>query len=144
MSFQFDAAAPTQGGGFTLLPAGTYDLVVIEAKETNAGGMPLKSKKGDPMVNVTCEVKNNEEYNGKKVFHNVTFLPKDKPGAGMASHFLKCINQPYEGAITVDVPAWVGEDFKAKIGPRTYTKTDGTEGKTNEIKEVFASDDVAF
>lgn len=135
--FTHDAAEPTTGGGSTLLPAGTYDLVITKVEEK-------KSSKGHPMINVTCEVLNNPEFNGAKVFHNVTFLPKGDKGAGMSSHFLKCINQPYEGAISVDPDKWVGEDFKAKIQPREYDKKDGTKAKTNDLKEIFASEDVPF
>lgn len=136
MSFQHDAAEPTTGGGATLLPAGNYDLVITKAEEK-------KTKAGDPMVNVTCEVMNNPEYNGAKVFHNVTFMPKDKPGSGMSTHFLKCIEQPFEGAITVDPTAWIGATFAAKIQTREYDKKDGTKGKTNDIKEV-SSMEVAY
>ena len=135
--FQHNAAEPTTGGGSTLLPAGTYDLVITKVEEK-------KSSKGYPMVNVTCEVQNNQEFNGAKVFHNVTFLPKDQKGSGMSSHFLKCINQPYQGDIQVDSANWIGEDFKGKIQTREYDKKDGTKAKTNDIKEVLASDDVAF
>lgn len=141
MSFSHDAAEPTTGGGATLLPAGTYELVITKIEEK-------KTSKGFPMVNVTCEVLNSPEYNGAKVFHNVSFLPKTEKGAGMSSHFLKCINQPYQGDIQVDPAAWVGEDFKAKLIQEdfTYTKGDksGQTKKVNSIKEVLASDDVAF
>jgi Protein of unknown function (DUF669) len=129
MSFPHDAAAPTEGGGTRLLPTGKYELVITKVEEK-------KSQKGYPMVNVTCEVQNNEEFNGVKVFHNVTFLPKDKPGAGMSTHFLKSINQPWEGAVTVDPEAWKGEKFSAKISTREYDKKDGTKGKTNNIDEL--------
>lgn len=129
MSFPHDAAAPTEGGGSRLLPAGKYELLITKVEEK-------KSKNGYPMVNVTCEVKNNEEYNGAKVFHNVTFLPKDKPGAGMSTHFLKTIGEPWDGAITVDPDAWVGESFVAKISTREYDKKDGSKGKTNNIDEI--------
>lgn len=135
--FTHDAAEPTTGGGMTLLPAGTYELVITKVDEK-------KSSKGHPMVNVTCEVLNNPEFNGAKVFHNVTFLPKADKGSGMSSHFLKCINQPYEGAIEVDPSKWVGEDFRAKIQTREYDKKDGTKAKTNDLKEIFASDDAPF
>lgn len=135
--FTHDSAPPTTGGGSTILPAGTYDLVITKVEEK-------KSSKGHPMVNVTCEVLNNSEYNGAKVFHNVTFLPKGDKGSGMSSHFLKCINQPYEGAIEVDPEKWVGEDFKAKIQTREYDKKDGTKAKTNDCKEIFASDETPF
>lgn len=132
MPFVHDAAEPTSGGGTRLLPAGKYELVITKIEEK-------KSKNNDPMVNVTCEVKNNEEFNGKKVFHNVTFLPKDKPGAGMSTHFLKTINQPWEGAVEVNPESWVGESFMAKISTREYDKKDGTKGKTNNIDELEQS-----
>ena len=139
--FTHDAAAPTTGGGSTLLPAGTYDLLITKVEEK-------KSSKGYPMVNVTCEVTNNPELNGSKVFHNVTFLPKDAKGSGMSSHFLKCINQQYEGAVSVDPDAWVGEDFKAKIIQEDFTFTKGEKigqtKKTNAIKEIMASDDLPY
>lgn len=135
--FQYDTAVPTAGGNFLLLPAGTYDLQITDTEER-------KTKNNDPMVNVTCEVINNPEFNGKTIFHNVSFLPKDKPGAGMASHFLKTINQPYEGSIEINPDNWVGEKFRAKVGEREYQKKDGTKMKTNEIKQVLASEDVPF
>lgn len=133
MPFPHDAAEPTTGGGGVLLPEGTYELSVVEVKEG-------KSKAGDPMVNVTCEVINNPEFNGARVFHNVTFLSKEKQGAGMSSHFLKCINQPYEGQIDVDPQAWKGEKFKANINHRDYEKKDGTKVTTNNIKGIEATD----
>jgi len=142
--FNHDAAAPTTGGGSTLLPAGNYDLVITKAEDKDKDGNQLKSSKGHPMVKATCEVINNPDFNGSKVFHNVTFLPKDAKGAGMSSHFLKCINQPYQGDVSVDPEAWIGEKFKSKIQPREYEKKDGTKAKTNDIKEVMASDGLPF
>lgn len=133
MSFTHDAAVPTEGGRARLLPPGKYELLITKIEEK-------KSKNGDPMVNVTCEVQNNDEFNGAKVFHNVTFLPKDKPGAGMSTHFLKTINQSWEGAIEVNPEAWVGEDFIAKISTREYDKENGTKGRTNNIDEIESSD----
>lgn len=136
--FNHDAAEPTTGGGgAVLLPEGIYDLVITDVQEKT-------SSKGSPMVNVTCEVMNNVEFNGAKVFHNVTFLPKDKPGAGMSSHFLKCINQPYQGPIDVNPDAWKGEDFKAKVNTREYKNKMGEMVKTNNLKEIFASEDAPF
>ena len=133
MPFMIDAVEPTSGGAFTLLPDGKYQLVITKVEEKT-------SSKGNPMVNVTCEVLNNPEFNGKKVFHNVTFLKEGEKGAGMSRHFLKCINQPY-GAGEVDPQKWVGEDFNAKISSREYTKKDGSKATVNDIKEVIASDE---
>lgn len=135
MSFPHNAPPPTEG--FTLLPEGWYDLQITDTEER-------KTKGGAPMVNVTCEVINNPEFNSKTVFYNVSFLPKDAKGAGMSSHFLKCINQPHEGEITVDPDAWIGEKFKARIGEREYENKDKKMVKTNDIKEVKADDQVPF
>lgn len=129
MSFPHDAAAPTAGGERKLLPDGIYELQITDAKEG-------KSKAGDIMVNVTCEVINNNEFNGAKVFYNVTFMPKEKPGAGMSTHFLKTIGQPWDGAIIVEPDNWVGEQFKAKIGTREYKNKMGNTVKTNDIKDI--------
>ena len=137
MSFPYDPASPTAGGNFKLLPAGEYELQITDFKEG-------KTKNQDPMVNLTCEVINNADYNGTTVFHNVSFLPKDKTGAGMASHFLKTIGQPFEGAVEVAPSDWIGEKFKAKIGEREYKKKDGTMAKTNEIKQVMEADSIPF
>ena len=136
MTFMIDNVEPTTGGGFSLLPDGTYDLVITKAEEKT-------SSKGHPMVNVTCEVINNAEFNGKRILHNVTFLKEGDKGAGMSRHFLKCINQPY-GAGEVDSQKWIGENFKAKVASREYTKKDGSKATVNDIKEVMASDDVSF
>lgn len=131
MAFSHDAAAPTTGGGM-VLPDGTYELKIVKVEER-------RTKNKDPMVNVTCEVVNDNTYNGKKVYHNVTFMPKDKKGAGMSTHFLKCINQPWEGAVSVEPNDWIGEVFKAKLGSRKYTNAKGVEVEVNDVKEVEAT-----
>lgn len=132
--FTHDFAPESEG--FTLLPDGTYELQITNTEER-------KTQKGYPMVNVECEVINNSEFNGKRVFHNVSFLPKEtngKPtsGAGMSTHFMKCINQPHEGSAEIDCEAWIGEKFKAKIGSREYTKKDGTKATVNNIEGIEA------
>lgn len=125
--------APESDGNFALLPDGLYELQITNTEER-------KTKAGDPMVNCECEVINNPEYNGRRVFYNVSFLPKDKPGAGMSTHFVKCINQPHDGSAEVDCEKWIGEKFKAKISTREYEKKDGTKAKVNDIKGIEATD----
>jgi hypothetical protein len=108
---------------FQLLPDGEYDVSIIdvELRET---------QKGYPMAAVKAQVINNQEFNGKWLFHNVTFMPEDAKGAGMAKHFLKSIGQPIDKP-GVNIDDWKGCTFRAKVGTRTY------EGKTyNEIKGV--------
>ena len=137
MSFDHNAAPPSEG--FSLLPDGDYELQIVNVKEKQT----FKDKY--PMVNVECEVINHAELNGKKIFHNVTFLPADKPGAGISTHFLKSINQPWEGAVRVEPINWVGEKFKAKVGTREYeVKKDGPNKgkiqKANDIQEIEPMD----
>lgn len=132
--FNHSPAEPT-AGGFALLPDGVYELKVIKTEEKRT------EKEKYPMVKVECEVYNNPDYNGKIIFHNVTFMPKEKKGSGMSTHFLKCIQQPWEGnQIAVDPEAWVGATFKATIGTREYEATKGKNigkmVKSNDIKEI--------
>jgi|SRR5882724_3387963 len=118
---------------FVLLPDGDYELQITNTEER-------KTKAGDPMVNVECEVINNSEFNGKRVYYNVSFLPKEKPGSGMSTHFMKSINQAWEGTVDIDCEAWIGEKFKAKIVSREYTKKDGSKATVNDIKGIESSD----
>lgn len=122
-------AAPESDGNFALLPDGDYELQITNTEER-------KTQAGYPMVNCECEVINNVEFNGRKVFHNVSFLPKDKPGSGMSTHFLKCINQPWEGAIEVNHENWRGEKIKVTLSSREYKNKAGETKKVNDIKKV--------
>lgn len=119
---------PTQKS-FELLPDGKYTLRIAKAEET-------ESKNRHLMAKLECEVINNQDFNGRKVFHNVTFVPKTEKGAGMAIHFLKTIGQPWEGQIDIDIPAWEGATFQAKLGRASYTNKAGQLVHKNEIKAV--------
>ena len=130
MSFTHEFA-PESDGNYPLLPTGEYELQITDTEER-------KTNAGDPMINCECEVINNPEYNGRKVFHNVSFLPKDKPGAGMSTHFMKSINQPWQGNVEVDCEKWIGEKFRAKIGSREYTRKDGKKMTVNDIQGIEA------
>lgn len=129
--FTHTFAAESEMKSFPLLPDGQYELQITNTEER-------KTKAGDPMVNVECEVINHDEHNGRRVFYNVSFLPKDKPGAGMSTHFMKSINQPHEGTAEINCEDWIGEKFRAKIGSREYTKKDGTKATTNNIEGIEA------
>jgi len=85
-------------GGFEPLPEGRYRLRIIKTEEK-------ESKNGDPLVNVTLEVTEGK-YENRKLFHNVTFMSKEKKGAGIAKRWLHCINEPYEGEIDVNPKNW--------------------------------------
>lgn len=93
--------------GFTPAPEGNYTLMIKEVEEKT-------TKKGNNMVSCICEIDTGEHI-GKKIWHNVTFLDKGAKGAGMAIHFLKTINEPWEGEFDVNPNDWIGKTFNAHL-----------------------------
>jgi hypothetical protein len=110
---------------FQLLADGWYPFKIFEAEE-------MKSSKGNDMVLAKCEVSgHSEEADGQTVWHYVTFLPKDRKGAGISVHFRKCIGVPYGGEDEVDARDWIGKRFIGKV------TTEEFEGKRrNKIAEI--------
>lgn len=144
MSFKFNATGidPDSKGTNKVLPKRWYDLQIVEFVSKAGDTYPKdgKTQNGDPMVNILCEVINDDEFNGERVFHTVTFLPAKKadgkptPGAGMSVHFLKSIGQPWEGEHDVDSSKWVGSEFKAYVISEEYKGK--TKNKIGEIKPM--------
>jgi hypothetical protein len=98
---------------FQPAPEGIYNLVIRDTEEKI-------TQHGDPMIAVECEIDDKNEWLGKRVWHNVTFLKPDKDGkprkgAGMAIDFLKRIGEPWEGQFEVNPVNWVGKTFRAKL-----------------------------
>jgi hypothetical protein len=122
-----------------VLPKGWYDLEIVEFVSKAGDTYPKdgRTKNNDPMVNILCEVINNEEFKGERVFHTVTFLGPKAPGAGMSVHFLKTIGQPYEGAVKVDSSQWVGAEFAAYVIQEEYKGK--IKNKIGEIKPIIDS-----
>jgi len=114
-------------GGFLPMPEGEYVLTLTDTKTS-------KTKNGDPMVNVTFEVTGGE-YDGRKVWHNVCFLPKENKGAGISKHFLKAIGQPFEGEVDVEPNDWRGAAIKAHLIITQYNGKD-----KNEIGEIIVEE----
>lgn len=108
MPFPYNASGIDASGGFTPAPEGVYMLKIVDAAEKT-------SKKGNPMVSVRCQIDDANEWLGTTVWHNVTFLPKDAKGAGMAVQFLAAIGEPHEGEFEVDAFNWKGKSFRAKL-----------------------------
>jgi hypothetical protein len=86
------------------------------------------------MVNILCQVINNSEFDGERVFHTVTFLKAGTPGAGMSIHFLKTIGQPFEGKISPDSSQWVGAEFAGYVIQEEYKGR--IKNKISEIRPI--------
>ena len=124
--FDYDAT-DVKEGEFVLIPDGEYVLEILEVAHK-------KTRNGDDMAVVDFVVPD-----GRRIrFHNVTFLPADRNGAGMAVHFLKCLGEPHEGKVNVNLRNWIG---KKLLG--TVTSEQGKNGKWyNKVASVSAYQNV--
>ena|ERR1041385_4688876 len=132
MDYSYDSTGidPDKKGGGKLVPEGWHLWRIKKAE-------PTKSKSGNFMVKLECEIINNIDLMGKTLPHWVTFLPKDKQGAGIAIHFLKVIGQPWEGKFNVVVADWVGGEFRGRTEDQPFTsQKDGKEYTSSKIVEV--------
>ena len=144
--FTFDSTGidPDAKGTSKVLPKRWFDFEIVEFTARDGKTYPLEgyTKNKDPMVNILCEVVNDPEFNKERVFHTVTFLPKDKPGAGMAIHFLKSIGQPWEGNFQVISDNWIGCRFKGYVVQDEYKGR--IKNKIGEVKAVESKSDIPF
>lgn len=144
--FDFDATGidPDSKGIGKVLPKRWFDFVVVDfvAKDGTTYPKDGRTKNNDPMVSVLCEVINDDEFAGERLFHTVTFLPAKRPdgqptpGAGMSVHWLKTIGQPYEGKIKPDSSQWVGAQFSGYVIQDEYKGR--IKNKLGEIKPYNA------
>jgi len=142
MGFPFDGTGidPDTRGVGKVLPKKWFKFEIVEFVSKAGETYPkdgFTKESNYPKVDILAEVRDDPEFEGERVFHSVTFMPKDKPGAGMAIHFLKTIGQPWEKKFQVSSENWVGQEF---LG---YVVTDEYKGKTkNKISEIKAVGEV--
>lgn len=144
---EYDATGiePSSQGQAKLLPKQWFTFEIVDFVSKAGDHYPLEGKtkkNGYPKVDFLVEVADEGEYQGERLFHTVTFMPKDKDGASMAIHFLKTIGQPFEGKFTPDPQAWIGERF---LGWPIEDEYNGKiKNKLGEIKPIaeFTNPDV--
>lgn len=134
--FDYDATGiePTTQGQAELLPKGWYAFEIIDFVTNDGREYPMEGytkEKKYPKVDFLAEVIDSSAHDEERIFHSVTFMPKEAKGSGMAIHFLKTIGEPYEGKIQPDCGNWVGKKF---LG---YVIADEYQGKKkNKISEI--------
>jgi len=128
MGFKHDYTGVQESGDFTPAPPGDYTLKIVEAEEA-------KTRNGDPMVKVKLQIADGQ-FKGKNVWHNVAFLPKDSPGAGISKHWLKVIGQPHDGPVIVRPGAWIGARLGAGLNVEEYESAKGPR-KKNTIVDIW-------
>lgn len=134
--FRYNSTGVKMEREFKAAPFGDYRLVIKDVSEEK-DGIERLTKNGDKYVNVLCEIDDVGDWLGTKVYHNVVFLQPDKKGAGIAVHFLKTIDQPWEGEFDVIPKNWIGKTFRARLN-----NVVGQNGKQkNEIAFVYGQDE---
>lgn len=159
MPFDFDATGIEMDkpkGSFEkkLLSKGWYDLTIVSFNSKDGTVYPKEGYTKDgkfPKVDILVEVTNPPgEWVGSRLFHSVTFKPaqtdgKPTPGAGMSLHFLKTINQPYEGVLKgLDASEWVGESFRGYVIEEEFMGKKGNKIKQIEPIEKKTDDSLPF
>ncbi len=145
MKFDATGIEPTSQGQGKLLPKQWFTFEVIDFTSQAGAQYPMEGvtkKNNYPKVDFLVEVVDQGEFKGERVFHTVTFMPKDKDGAGMAIHFLKSIGQPFEGKLDINTDDWIGKRF---MGYAIVDEYNGKKkNKLGEIKPVeFYSPEIA-
>lgn len=124
------------GDGFELLPDGIY-LFQIEGVEDK------QTKAGDPMAKLTLRILKGE-YAERLVWDNIV-IPKEGSPAfkimGRTKHFLHCIGEPHEGAITIDTDRWRGKAVSAQVGRTTYNDKESNVITAYILEEKGGADD---
>jgi hypothetical protein len=121
-----------------MIPEGKHLFKIAKAEEST-------SAKGNFMVKIKCEVINNPELVMASTNHTVTFVDPTSRGAGMAVHFLKTIEEPWEGKIQVVPENWVGCTFWGTVKHEQYqSKKDGKTYTSAKIIDVQPSGEIPF
>lgn len=140
--FKADKTAESAGGGqrFSAAPRGIYTLQIAEHSdgEVTTGGKYV----GTPITKFVLEIADEGPHFGKKVWHNVTWIPrgsgeKANGGHGIAVHFLHAVEMDFDGEFDFDESDFQGRMFRALLGVETYTKGDYVNEK-NVIEEIYS------
>ena len=122
---QADAAVETAGGGggnFVPAPRGIYTIEVLETKD----GTTKESKR--PKVDLECEIVDEGEHFGKKVWLTITHIPKGEKGHGLMLHSLHAFGLALSGGYELDTTDLQGQTARALLGLTTREKV--KDGKT--------------
>ena len=127
----WDEAIELNPSTFVLLPEGEYDFKVIKfERQRHTGSAKLPPC---PKAAITVEISG---VNGTtQITHNLFLHTKTQ---GLLSAFAISIGQGKQGdVVKLDWSKVLGATGRAKVTVRKYTKKDGTEAETNEVKQFL-------
>lgn len=146
MSGDFDLSGEQEstggggGGDFAAAPRGIYTLQVSDYAPGKTG--PSAKNAGAHLTKLTLEIADEGDCFGKKVWHNLTWIPKGKPGHGILVHFLHALGLPFDGRVNIAATEreMQGKTLRALLEVDTYDKVKDGRTYTNEknvIREVY-------
>jgi len=129
---QQETEGSSGGGNFTPAPRGIYTIQVANVK-------PGVTQTKRQMVTLECEIADEGDEFGKKVWHNVTQIPKGEKGHGIMVHSLHAFGLEHDGHLDFDpVEAFQGQSARALLGVKPYTKVKDGRSYTNDVNFVEA------
>lgn len=134
---QADKAAETAGGGggnFVPAPRGLY---TIQVADTKTG---LTKEKKLPKVDLECEISDEGEEFGKKVWLTITKIDKGEKGHGIMIHNLHAFGIELDGNYNFDTDDLQGKSARVLLGVTQREKV--KDGRTylndvNFVEEVY-------
>ena len=131
-----DAAQESGGGGkgnFTPAPRAIYTIQVADVKS----GKTLQT--GRDKVDLECEISDEGEYFGKKVWLTITNIPAGEKGHGIMLHSLHAFGVALDGAFDFDPEQDLqGRSARVLLGVTTREKVKDGRTYKNDVNFVEA------
>ena len=130
---QADATAETTGGGsgnFVPAPRGVYTIQVADFKD----GTTKASNR--QKVDLECEISDEGDNFGKKVWLTITQIPKGTNGHGIMIHSLHAFGLSLDGDYDFNTEDFQGRSARALLGVTTREKVKNGRTYLNEVNFV--------
>lgn len=135
--FDWDDYIENDSPAFVLLPEGDYDFTVTGFERARHPG----SQKLPPCNKAVLTIEIEAPEGTASLKHNLFLHQKTE---GMLCAFFTAIGQRKKGEkIQMNWSKVIGSKGRCKIGVHTYTKKDGTEGKSNDIKYFYEPEETS-
>lgn len=133
--FGWEDIIENDGPEFTLLPEGDYDFKVLSFERARHPG----SAKLPPCNKAIVHIEIDSPEGRTVIKHNLFLHSKCE---GMLCAFFSAIGQRKRGEqLRMNWNTVPGSTGRCKVGIHTWTKDDGSEGKTNEIKRFYEAEE---
>lgn len=133
--FEWEDVIENDRPEFILLPEGDYDFKVLSFERARHPG----SAKLPPCNKAIVHIEIDSPEGRTVIKHNLFLHSKCE---GMLCAFFSAIGQRKRGEqLRMNWNTVSGSTGRCKVGIRTWTKDDGSEGKSNEIKRFYEAEE---